>query len=44
LADTYVTYINNYTGTDELNIFDAIREYRDKRDAEIANTDEGGGE
>jgi len=44
LADTYVTYINNYTGTDELKIFEGVREYRDKRDAAIESNDDGGEE
>jgi len=44
LADTYVEYINNYTGTDELKIFEAVREYRDKRDAAIGSNDNGGEE
>ena len=41
LADIYVTYINNYTGTEELAIYEAVRNYRDKRDAEIARNDDG---
>lgn len=40
LADTYVTYINNYTGTNELEIFQAVRDYRAQRDAEIEPNDE----
>ena len=44
LADIYVTYINNYTGTDESKIFEAVRDYRDKRDAAIDSTDDGGEE
>lgn len=42
LADTYVRYIDNYTGTEELAIYDAVRDYRDKRDAALdSNDDEG---
>ena len=44
LADIYVTYINNYTGTDESAIFEAVRDYRDKRDAAIERNDDGGEE
>ena len=44
LADIYVTYINNYTGTDESKIFEAVRDYRDKRDAAIDSNNDGGEE
>ena len=44
LADIYVTYINNYTGTDESKIFEAVRDYRDKRDAAIESNDDEGEE
>ena len=44
LADIYVTYINNYTGTDELAIYDAVRDYRDNRDAAIDSNNDGGEE
>ena len=44
LADTYVEYINNYTGTDESAIFEAVRDYRDKRDAATDSNDDGGEE
>ena len=44
LADTYVRYINNYTSTDELAIFEAVRDYRDNRDAAIDSNNDGGEE
>ena len=44
LADIYVTYINNYTGTEELAIYDAVRDYRDNRDAAIDSNNDGGEE
>ena len=44
LADIYVTYINNYTGTVESKIFEAVRDYRDKRDAAIDSNNDGGEE
>lgn len=44
LADTYVRFINNYTGTDELAIFEPVRDYRDERDAALYSNDDGGQE
>ena len=44
LADIYVRYINNFTGTDEYEIFEAVRDYRDKRDAAIDGNNDGGEE
>ena len=41
LADTYVEYINNYTGTEELKIFDGVRRYREKRNSAIERNDDG---